>query len=111
MTLEPRGNAAATFSDLSEAEGLKWAALMPGHAIGSFVAKMSYGGYKYVPVTYLLCEGDKILPPDFQKSMIEYARTVTESTVDVVSCTAGHGAMISQPDKVVETIRKAARDL
>lgn len=108
MWLEAEGNSKVTFSDMSEEEGLGFAQHMPGHSAASFSSRLTYPAYKYCPVTYLHCEGDKVIVPEAQLQMIEYAKSVTESTVDVINCSAGHAVIVSQPETCVAAIVKAA---
>jgi hypothetical protein len=63
---------------------------------------------KYISVTYLICENDKVVTPDLQRRMVETAKRGSTMEVHVVSCTAGHGVNISMPEAAVEAIRTAA---
>jgi hypothetical protein len=55
-------------------------------------------GYEYVPSTYLICEDDKAVPPHFQEMFATAAGSKIER------CNSGHSPMLSQKDKLVETI-------
>lgn len=109
MSLEPEGTAPVTFSDLPPAQAMAWAKKMPEQSAASFAGELTYPGYKYVPVSYLVCEDDKVLPPAFQRSMIEMLEAQGVK-VDVHTCSAGHCPIISMPDTVVDIIRKAIGD-
>lgn len=98
------------YSDLTESEGLTLMSQMTNHSFVSFHGELTYPAYKYLPVTYLLCKGDKIIAPDLQQSMIDMAVLEYNAKVDVVTCDAGHCPCNSMPDFVAETIGKAAKN-
>jgi hypothetical protein len=52
-----------------------------------------------VPKTYLLCERDQAVPPQFQQMMIRVGRFEKVVKVD-----SGHCPFLSMPAKVVEAI-------
>jgi pimeloyl-ACP methyl ester carboxylesterase len=96
------------YSDMPVEEGLEWFSMMKEHSSVSFDGKLTYPAYKYIPVTYLVCEDDKVIAPELQRKMVETARKHSTMDIDIVSCTAGHGVNISMPKAVVEIIRMAA---
>ena len=51
---------------------------------------------------YLICENDATTTLGLQKELAALARS------EVETCSAGHMAMLSQPGKVVEVVRRAA---
>lgn len=51
---------------------------------------------------YVVCEKDAILPSELQKQIATMAGS------EIVMVASGHMVMISQPEKVVEVILKAA---
>ena len=95
-------------SDLPFEEGLEWVWKMVEHSSASFDGRLSFPVYKYIPVTYLICENEKVVTPDLQRRMVETAKRGSTMEVHVVSCTAGHGVNISMPEAAVEAIRTAA---
>lgn len=107
MHLEPYGNAAATFSDIPESDGLAWTAKMEDHSAISFHGELTYAAYKYIPSTFLLCEEDKVLPPAYQEKFIT---TIQDNGGNVArhTCALGHCPNISKPDIVVQVIRSSA---
>ncbi len=105
---DPVANAAITFSDLTPSEGLAWAKKMPDHSTESFAGKLTYPGWKYIPVSFLLCEADKIIPLEFQEQMVEMVSKESGRHVDVHALNCGHCPNVSVPDKVVEVLRRAA---
>ena len=81
---------------------------MKEHSSVSFDGKLTYPAYKYIPVTYLICEDDKVNTPELQRKMVETAKEQSKMDFDIVLCAAGHGVNISMPDAVVSAIEKAA---
>ena len=107
MFLEPEGNVAVTFSDLPREIGLAYAKKMPGHSAVSFGGKLSTKSHYNIPITYVFCKNDLVVPPKHQQKMIDDIKKVTHSTVDVIELESGHGPHISQPDNVVKAIRES----
>jgi hypothetical protein len=64
MYTDPGPNAAVTFSDLLESEVLAWASNMPGQLTATSAGELTYPAYNHIPVTYLVCGGDKVLPQE-----------------------------------------------
>jgi len=95
------------FSDLPRAEGIKLVSQFPGHSTASFAGKLTYAAYKDVPVTYIICEEDKVISPKAQRKMVQMLERDGKD-VTVVSLKSGHAPNSSQPEKVVEVVRKAA---
>ena len=105
MSLVPEGNAPLSFSDLPLEEALRWARKMPEHSTPSFREKLTYPGYNDVECHYVVCEGDKIIPPEFQYSMIELLKKSTGRDVGVHKIDAGHIPTVSQPDNLAKIIK------
>ena len=61
-----------------------------------------------MPVSYLVCERDLIIPPTFQREMIEMVARESGREVDVHVCQGDHCVNLSKPDAFVEAVRKAA---
>ncbi|KAG0651321.1 hypothetical protein D0Z07_1839, partial [Hyphodiscus hymeniophilus] len=108
MTLDPIPNTRTLFTDLPLEEGLKWVAEMPGHSAISFDHPATYPAYKHIPMTYMLCEGDLVIPAEVQRSMVEMVEKESGRKVDVHSVPAGHVPNVTMPEAVVKTIRSAA---
>lgn len=64
--------------------------------------KISYCGWRDIQSVYLCCEGDTLLPPSIQHQIAEM------TGAEVESCNAGHMVVLSQPETVVEVVRRAA---
>ena len=108
MYLEPQGAARDTFNDwpLDKAEAL--ARKMPGHAATSFVGTLTSTSHYDIPITYVLCTMDKIIPPSRQRQMIDDVKQVSRSTVDVVELESGHCPHVTHPDEAVKVVIEAA---
>jgi hypothetical protein len=80
----------------------------PKHSGPSFMDALTHEGWRDVPVSYLLCEQDVCLSPEFQRSGIEMIEKETGRKVDVTRLEAGHAPNVSQPEKVLDWIVKMA---
>ena len=108
MYLVPEGNASVTFNDLPYEEGLAWAKKMPGHATISFAGKLTSTSHYDIPITYVLCTNDQVIPPSHQQKMIDDMKQVSRSTVEVVELDSGHVPHMVHPDESVNIVMKAA---
>ncbi|KAL6242931.1 hypothetical protein RBB50_010031 [Rhinocladiella similis] len=86
----PEESAKLTFSDLPPEEGLDWVKKMPLHSAPSFANKLTHPGYKYVPVSWIFCEDDLILVPEFQRNCIDLIEKESGNKVDVYNLKTGH---------------------
>ncbi|KAF2094400.1 alpha/beta-hydrolase [Rhizodiscina lignyota] len=106
MWLEPIENAQLNFSDLPYEEGFKWAKKAEEHSTISFTGALTYPGYKDVPVSYMYCEIDKTVPPEMQQRFIQTIERDSGNSVDIHKVKTGHFAFLSQPDIVIQVVRK-----
>ncbi|KAK5553546.1 hypothetical protein LTR46_008521 [Exophiala xenobiotica] len=102
-------SARLTFSDLPPEEGVEWVKKMPLHSAPSFQGKLTYPGYKYVPVSWIFCEYDLILPPDFQRQCIEMIEKESGNKVDIHSIKTGHVPNASAPEDTAMAIMDAVK--
>lgn len=100
-------SAKLTFSDLPFEEAKDWVRKMPYHSAPSFEGKLSYPGYNTIPVSFIFCEKDVILPPDFQRSVIETIEKESGNKVDVHHLNAGHCPNASAPQELASVVVKA----
>ncbi|PNP73414.1 hypothetical protein FNYG_13241 [Fusarium nygamai] len=105
MSLNLEDNAPLTFSDLPAEESLAWAKEMPDHSTASFKEQLTYPGYNDVEVHYIVCEEDKIIPPEHQYGMIEFLRSSTGNEVKVHKLNSGHAPNASKPDNLAQIIK------
>ncbi|MCJ1435568.1 hypothetical protein MMC27_004942 [Xylographa pallens] len=90
------------FNDLPPADAESWSNKLSFQPAHGWHGVISYTGWKEVPSIYLICENDIVVPAEVQKYFAANAGS------EIVTCTAGHMPMLSQPEKVVEVIRRAA---
>ena len=84
----------------TRAQELSW---QPATYIDSI--HVSYCACKDIPSVYLCCTQDRIIPIEIQCQIAAMAEAETES------CDAGHMVILSQPERVVELVRKAAGEV
>jgi predicted esterase len=101
--------APVVYSDLPLPTAVEWTSKFVEHSSVSFDGKLTYPAYKYIPVTYLVCEDDKVISPEMQRSMIEAAKE-DGLEIDVRTCSAGHGVNVSATEELVKVIRAAAEE-
>lgn len=87
--------------DREAARNLSW---QPATYIES--VRITYCAWKDIPCDYLCCTKDQITPLEAQEKI---AAAVGAKRVE--KCDAGHMVCLSQPERVVEFVRKAAEDL
>ena len=92
------------FSSLPLEEGKNWSEKLVKHSAASFASTLTYGGYKDVPVSYLVAEGDLSIAPATQRSQIDMIERVSGNEVDVWSINSDHAPSISQPQYVIDFI-------
>ncbi|KAI2775264.1 alpha/beta-hydrolase [Daldinia loculata] len=78
------------------------------HSSASFASELTYPGYKDLPVSYMLCEEDAILPPKYQREWIESIEKESGNKVDVTSLQVGHCPSYTKPQEVINWIVNAA---
>ncbi|OCT51589.1 hypothetical protein CLCR_08948 [Cladophialophora carrionii] len=100
-------SAKLTFSDLPFEEAKVWAERMSYHSASSFEGKLTYPGYNKIPVSYIFCEKDVILPPEFQRSVIAGIERESGKKVDVLRLSAAHCPNISAPQELAAIVVKA----
>ena len=108
MTLEPKGSARVTFNDLPLEVGEELAAKMPGHSTPSFMGKLTSTSHYDIPITFVLCTKDEVIPPAHQRKMIDDAERDSGRKINVVELDSGHAPPVSRPDDIVQILRKAA---
>ncbi len=103
----PELSAAKVFSDLPHDEGLKWVGRMSMQSSRSFIDKVLYDSYRDIPVTYIICTRDEILPPAFQKERIAFLREEKGGNVDTFELDVGHCPNASAPEATADLVHKA----
>ena len=91
------------FNDLEDRRAKAWVKDLQSQPASDWDDTITYCGWKDFLSVYLVCEGDKCIPPDIQLQLAETAGSQVEK------CAAGHIPMISMADKVVDVIVNAAQ--
>lgn len=73
----------------------------------SFTDKVLHDAYRYIPVTYIICTRDEILPPDFQRERIEFHREAKGGDIDTFELDVGHCPNVTAPEKTADMVRRA----
>jgi hypothetical protein len=107
MYTDPEVVGSQVFSDLPEPDAITWMSKMIEHSHISYDGKLTYAGYKHIPVTYAVLEDDCLIPPAFQRAM---ANTIVKETsnVDFCSLKSGHVPNVTNPEGLVCLLRKTA---
>jgi hypothetical protein len=97
------------FNDLSPETGLALMDKFSIHSAVSFTNPLTHAGYTDIPVSYLFCEIDQVIPPEFQQKGIEIIEAAkaageTKGEVDITTLHAGHVPHISRPEETVAWI-------
>lgn len=90
------------FNDLPDAAAALWESRLVPQSYKVQTTPITCTAYEYIPSTYLICEGDQAAPAQFQEMFAQMAKS------EVQRCSAGHSAMLSQPQMLVERIAEAA---
>ncbi|RGP77253.1 hypothetical protein FLONG3_4768 [Fusarium longipes] len=109
MSLDVQVNSTLTFSDLTAEKALEEAKQMEDHSTASFKEKLTYPGYNDVEVHYIVCEEDKVIPPVFQRGMIEGIKASSGRDVTVHTLDSGHVPTTSQPENTTRIIEKVLK--
>jgi hypothetical protein len=87
--------------------GLELAKNMDVQSIASFEEKLRYPGYNDVDeIHYILCEEDKVIPPQAQEAMLELLKASTGKDSIVHRIKTGHAPSTSQSSLVVDIVKK-----
>lgn len=90
--------------------GLKWAKRFGRHSAVSFGGKLSYQGYKDVPVSYMFCEQELCVTPAMQQAGIDSIERASGREVDVYKYPLDHIPYFSGVDSVVDAVNRAAAE-
>lgn len=96
------------YNDLSDGEAAEWEARLIPQSNAVQKSEIEVVAYKYIPSTYIICENDKAVRPQYQEMFAQAAGA------KVIKIDAGHMPMLSQPDalveKVVEVLNEASSE-
>jgi pimeloyl-ACP methyl ester carboxylesterase len=97
--IEPRKT---LFNDLAAVVAESWIPTLQCQPATNWTDVIEYAAWTDIPSAYLVCENDAASPMEKQLQFAELAGS------DIEHCDAGHMVMLSQPEVVVEFIRRAA---
>ena len=97
-------------SGLPYDEAVKWAKRFGQHSAITFVNKLSYQGYKDVPVSYMFCEDDLCVTPAMQQAGIDNIERASGRKVDVYKYNLDHIPYFSDVNAVVDAVNRAASE-
>ncbi len=108
MHMDPVQMAPFVCNDLPFAQAYEHALKLPHHSAISFQTEATRVSYKDIPVTYIFCEKDMVIPPETQQRFIETIEEVSGEKVDVKRMDVGHCPNWSKPDELLEVLVAAA---
>lgn len=94
-----------TFSDLPEAEAVKWVQAMSVHSVPSFKEKLTYAGYNDVDVHYIYCEKDKTILPEQQQAMISMIEQSSGRAPTIHKLDSDHCPTVSHPEELASILK------
>lgn len=98
------------FNDLDEDEAQKWAAELTASPI--MATRLSNRDvYGSLPCTYLVLEGDRTLPKDYQEGMVAGQVSKPGIPFTMYYSPAGHSLHLSWTQGVVQVIREFAESV
>ncbi|KAK5054496.1 hypothetical protein LTR84_001387 [Exophiala bonariae] len=96
-----------TFSQIPFEKGVEYAKKMSRHSAPSFTGELTYPAYEHVPVSWVFCEKDLILVPEFQTSVIAAIEKDSGNKVHVIRLDADHCPNIGKPIELANAIKDA----
>jgi pimeloyl-ACP methyl ester carboxylesterase len=103
MVLQPSDNYHLNiFSDVPESEAKSNMSIFIPHSCASWMGKLTYPAYKYIPTTYVIPTDDRIIPTEYQNSMLAAAQKDGAEGINVVSLETGHAPMLTAPEAVAK---------
>jgi hypothetical protein len=81
--------------------------LVKSHSFATKKAKSTAASWKEIPTWYLLCEDDNAIPAFAQELMTGGAKEMG-GDIQVERIKSSHSPFLSQPDTVVNWLRRAA---
>ncbi|CAO2657028.1 Nn.00g058310.m01.CDS01 [Neocucurbitaria sp. VM-36] len=94
----------AIADDLPWEQAYPLALQLSHHSAISFRGAVTQVAYESIPVSYVVCEKDFIIPPETQRRFIKMAEEGSGRKVDVKSLDCGHCPNWTMPEKLVEVV-------
>jgi len=73
------------------------------------MGSLTYPAYKYIPTTYVIPTDDRIIPTEYQKSMLAAAQKDGAEGIKVLSLETGHAPMVTAPEAVADILIGVAK--
>ncbi|KAK4233459.1 pyrethroid hydrolase [Achaetomium macrosporum] len=89
------------FNDLDAAAAKKWAATLTASPV--LTTKLTNDAYSALPCAYLVLDGDRTLPREYQEGMAGFLASKT-ADFSIYHCPAGHSPHLSWTGGMVDTI-------
>ncbi|KAF6844024.1 hypothetical protein CMUS01_01523 [Colletotrichum musicola] len=109
MYHSPEKLAECMYSSVPYSQGLRHAATTnTTQSARAFEERLTYAGYRTIPVTYMVAGADRTVPPALQERFIGVVEAEAGRAVDVVRYSVDHCPPVTGPDAVVDCVRRAA---
>ncbi len=101
---QPAATAAIILTKLPLDQGEAIVKQFAKHSAPSFVDKLTYAGYRDVPVSYLFCTEDLCIPVDIQQAEIDMIEKETGRKVAVTRIEADHCPNLTAAQETIDWI-------
>jgi pimeloyl-ACP methyl ester carboxylesterase len=108
MVLDVDSIAMAFYSNCPYEEARRIAMANTNQSAQSFQDPLTYAGYNNIPVTWMFTDDDVFIPPDLQRRYIAQIEKSSRKRVEVMHYATDHCPNISEPEAMVECIRRVA---
>ncbi|KAJ7255817.1 Alpha/beta hydrolase fold-1 [Mycena haematopus] len=96
------------FSDLPMEEALVYTSKTADHSTISFEQPLTYAAHKDIPISFLICEEDQMMAPEFQKKIIAGIESeMGGRMVDRHSVKSAHAIHACHPKAMADVVVKA----
>lgn len=107
MTFDNEISRAIFYHELPVEEQDLWISRIRPHSLATFQTPVTSAAWRTIPSVYLVCEKDLVLPPAAQEAAIAAAQEAG-APMEVERIVSGHSPHLTQPNKIVEFIARAA---
>ncbi|TVY17165.1 hypothetical protein LARI1_G004568 [Lachnellula arida] len=99
-----QGGDSVFYDDLPTEDQVYYSSELAPVPIATQTAIPTYAAYQHYPSTYLYCSGDAALPLHFQEMLVNGSGVHFQKE----TCTASHSPFLSQPQVVLDIVKKLA---
>ena len=92
------------FNDLSPAEASLWASRLIVQSYQVQTTKLTHAAWKYIPSTYLICDNDRAVLPQYQEMF------AAKANAQIMHCSSGHSPHLSQPEMLAQKIHEISKE-